>query len=335
MSSEQIPIIVISPEAKAALSAEVERTGYLGELTGGLLFGCPCNEEQRLIISSVRLSSAVGFGQRDFSLDQTRTSRQLDDAQSLDPKASYCGVWYLHRTPIPELSAEEWVQTQTVLEDPDFSFKDLACLVLCYYSGKLQMYAFAFNHYHSTRGQPPAPTELRLTTDTIAAPTASTQPPPTQPHDDWYKSHQVAARLSQEHHNLAEKYKTETARTQTGQVFFRLSPRHEHEQLEFCLAVGPGFPEKAPHVFLLLSGRLKRISVPSLGGWTESSRLVKVADELVEWLSFSVNEYMAAAEEAIGRGKFTEAADLASIVLAINPRTPGAPRLLAKAQAQL
>lgn len=335
MSSENTPLILISPEARAVLTAEVDRTGYLGELTGGLLFGYPCDKGERLIVSSVRLSSAVGFGRRDFSLDQTRTSRQLDHAQSLDPKANYCGVWYLHRTPNRELSDEEWVQTQNALEDPDFRFADLVCLVLCFYYGELQIYASSFSRHNSSRGQAPTPTELLLTTDQQSTPTLAELSSPAPLPDDWYKSHQMATRLSREHQQLAEKYETETARTENGQIFFRLAPKHRCEKLAFCLAVGPGFPEKAPRVFLLLSGKLRRISVPSLGSWSESTWLVKVADELVEWLAFSVDEYMAAAENAIGQGKFAEAADLATLVLAIDPRMSGAPRLLARAQAKL
>jgi hypothetical protein len=332
---ESTPIVLVTPEAKADLAAEVDRAGYLGDLTGGLLFGYPYDEGRRIIVSSVRLTSAVGFGRQDFSLDQTRTSRQLDHARSLAPQANYCGVWYLHRTPNRELGDEEWVQMQVMLEDPDFPFDDLVCLVLCFYSGKLQMHASSFNHYQSNRSQAPAPTELRLTTEEVLAPIPVPEPTAAPRRDNWYTSQQIAGRLSQEHERLAAKYKTETARTSDGQIYFRLVPKNGYDKLAFCLAVGPGFPEKAPHVFLLLSGKPRRVSIPSLGGWSPSSQLVTVADELVEWLVFSVNEYMTAAVNAINHGRFAEAADLATLVLTINPQTPGAPRLLAKAQARL
>jgi hypothetical protein len=100
-------MVLITPDAKAALETEVQRSGIASELTGGLLFGYPLDDLHRLVVSSVRLSDEVGFGQRDFSLDQTRTSRQLKHAQSLTPEAEYCGVWYIHRTLYQELTAEE------------------------------------------------------------------------------------------------------------------------------------------------------------------------------------------------------------------------------------
>jgi hypothetical protein len=331
--SQNIPIILITPGARAALAAEAGRAGVSGKLIGGLLFGHPLGEHQRLVVSSIRLSSDVGFGRRDFSLDQTRTSRQLENAQRLDPEAIYCGVWYLHRTPNPELINEEWEQTRAVLEDPDFAFEDLVCLVICFYSGKLEIFASSFNRYHSTRGQPPSPTELRLTTDRRDTPPYGTPVAAASPATDWYKSPDVAGRLNQEYHRLAEKYQTESALTPSGQVFFRLSPKRKYQKLAFCFAVEDEFPDKAPEVYLIVDGRPRRISIPSLGSWSASSWLVDLADELVEWLAFSIDEYLTAAEEALGRGNYAAAADLVKLVLSIEPRTPGAPRLLARAQA--
>jgi hypothetical protein len=333
--SQDTPIVVISPEARAVLAAEVDRGGASGDLTGGLLFGHPLDENQRLVVSSVRLSADVGFGRRDFSLDQTRTSRQLDHARSLDPKAAYCGIWYIHRTPNRELADEEWVQTQTLLEDPDFRFEDLVCLVLCFYYAELKIYASSFNRHHSARGQAPAPTELRLTTDWLSPETtaAATRPPP--PPTDWYKSPDAAARLSQERERLTEKYRIEPALAPNGQMFFRLSPKHKCEKMSFYLACESGFPDKAPHVFLLVGGQPQRITSPGLVNWSATKWLAEVADELVEWLAISRDEYMAAAEKALNRGDYQKAADLLTVVLAIEPRTPGAARLLARAQAPL
>ena len=160
-----LPIVLITPEAKAALEAEAERAGATGDVVGGLLFGYPLDERRRLIVASVRLRPEVNFGTRIFSLDQSRTSQQLADARKLDREAKYCGVWYVHRTPTGELTDDEWVQAQRVLEDPDFSFKDLVCLVVCLYLGELNTYALSFNLHHSARGQLPASTLLKLTTE--------------------------------------------------------------------------------------------------------------------------------------------------------------------------
>jgi len=60
-----------------------------------------------------------------------------------------------------------------------------------------------------------------------------------------------------------------------------------------------------------------------------------MADELVSWLAWSLDQYVAAAEEALNRGDYQEAVDLLSVVLAIDPHTPRAARLLARAQAPL
>lgn len=335
MDSQEIPTVLISPEAKADLVSEVDRTGVLGDLVGGLLFGYPLNEQQRLIVSSTRLTSDVGFGRRDFSLDQTRTSRQLDRARGLDPKANYCGAWYIHRTPNAELIDEEWVQMQTLLEDPDFPFPDLVCLVLCFYGGELNFHVSSFSRYHSARGQAPAPTTLRATTDQLSTPEPPAGSAPKPPVTKWYNEPSVSARLSQEHDQLAQRYSVEPALSPQGQIYYRLSPRQRYEQLSFYLAVGPGFPEAAPVVFLLIGGKSYGISTPSLGNWTAPTPLAEVADELVEWLAFSVDEYMVEAKTALDRGDHASAQDLLTVVLAIEPRAPGAARMLARAQAAL
>jgi hypothetical protein len=60
-----------------------------------------------------------------------------------------------------------------------------------------------------------------------------------------------------------------------------------------------------------------------------------VADELVEWLAFSVDEYMTEAKIALDRGDHASAQDLLTVVLAIDPRAQGAARMLARAQAAI
>ena len=330
------PIVLITPDAKAALEAEVKQRGITGELTGGLLFGYPLDERHRLVISSVRLSEDVGFGQRDFALDQTRTSRQLKQARSLAPEADYCGIWYIHRTPHHELTAKEWAQTQALLEDPDFRFKDLVCLVLCFYQGELNIYASSFSQYHSARGQSPTPTQLQLTTDSLLTQTDAARPPHPRPDPtNWYKSPDIAARLRLEHERLAQKYHVESALDPNGQMIFRLTPKGQYEKLAFYLACGPGFPDKAPSAFLLAGDRRHPLSSPGLVNWSEKQWLVEMADELVSWLAWSLDQYVTAAEEALNRGDYQEAADLLSVVLSIDPRTPRAARLLARAQALL
>jgi hypothetical protein len=334
--SQNIPIVVITPEAKAALGAEVERGGVSGELTGGLLFGYPLDQRQRLVVSSIRLSADVGFGQRDFAIDQSRTTRQLEHAQSLDPKATYCGVWYLHRTPNRELTDEEWVQAQTLLEDPDFRFEDLICLVLCFYYGELKIYASSFNRYHSARGQSAVPTQLLLTTDRLSTQSTDTHPAPAPSASrDWFKSLTVAARLDQEQKRLAEEYQVEPALAPDGQMFFRLTPKRRYDKLVFYLACGPGYPDNPPNAFLRAGDKPYPLSSPGLGNWSVERWLVEVADELVKWLVFSLEEYLATAEDALRRGDYAMAADLLTVVLAIEPRTPRAARLLAQAQAPL
>ena len=334
--STDTPIVLITPDARAALETEVQRSASTGELTGGLLFGYPLDERHRLVVSSVRLSDEVGFGQRGFALDQTHTSRQLNHARKLAPEADYCGVWYIHRTPHQELSTGEWTQTQTLLEDPDFCFKDLVCLVLCFYQAELNIYASCFNHYHSTRGQSPTPTQFQLTADSLPIQADAARAPALPPDStNWYESPDVAARLRLEHERLAQKYHIEPALMPNGQMIFRLMPKGKHEKLVFYLACGPGFPDKAPWPFLLAGDRRHPLSSPGLVNWSARQWLVKVADELVSWLVWSVHQYVATAEEALNRGDYQEAADLLTVVLAIDPRTPRAARLLARAEAAL
>ncbi|TEU15607.1 MAG: hypothetical protein E3J21_12775 [Anaerolineales bacterium] len=335
--STDTPIVLITPDAKAALETEVKRGGSTGELTGGLLFGYPLDERHRLVISSVRPSGEVGFGQQNFALNQTRTSRQLKHARSLAPEATYCGVWYIHRTPIQELTDEEWMQAQSLLEDPDFRFKDLVCLVLCFYSGELNIYASSFDRYQSARGQPPTPTQLQLMTGPLptqaADVTLPSAPPPTP--TNWLDSPGVAARLRMEHERLAQTYRAEPAMMPDGQMVFRLTPKDKHQKLAFYLACGSGFPKKAPWAFLLAGGKRHPLSSPGLVNWSEKQWLVEMADELMKWLNWSLDQFVPAAEEALNRGDYQEAADLLTVVLATDPRTPRAARLLARAQAPL
>ncbi len=334
--STDTPIVLITPDAKAALETEVKRDSITSEVTGGLLFGYPLDDRHRLVVSSVRLSEEVSFGQRDFALDQTRTSQQVNHARELAPQADYCGIWYIHRTPHQELTAEEWTQTQNLLEDPDFRFKDLVCLVLCFYQGELNFYASSFNRYQSARSQSPTPTLLRLTTDSLPTQADATRPsaPPPDP-THWYDSPDVASRLRLEHERLAQTYHVEPALMPDGQMIFRLMPKVQYEKLVFYLACGPGFPEKGPWAFLLAGDKRHPLSSPSLVNWSERQWLAEMADELVSWLAWSLDQYVAAAEEALSRGDYQEAADLLTVVLAIDPRMPRAARLLARAQALL
>ncbi len=329
------PIVLITPQARATLEAEASRGSPTGELTGGLLFGCPLDVDQRLIVSSTRLSADTGFGRRDFSLARARTSQQRKQAARLHPQATYCGVWYLHHTPNQALTSEEWTQTQTTLEDPDFGFDDLVCLVLCSYN-KLTFHATSFDRHHSTSGRAPTPTQLRLTTERDPS-TAVSQGAPPAPDSpvDWIKAPEVAARLSQEHEWLAEKYHVQPAMSTDGQMFFRLYPKQRYEKLVFYLACSKGFPERAPSAFLLAGGAPYPLSTPGLGNWSSNKKLVQVADELVQWMAFSLDTYMQDGEAALKQGEYQRAADLLAIVLTIEPRTPRAARLLAQAQAPL
>ncbi len=330
--AQELPTILITPEARAALVAEVERSSGLDPLTGGLLFGYPPDEHRWLVLSSTRLSSDVGFGRSDFSLDQTRTSRQLEHARQLNPKANYCGIWYLHRTPDKRLTDEEWVQMQTLLEDPDFVFDDLVCLLLCFYYAELKIYPYIFTRHQSARGQAPSLTQMRLTTEAAPAETRR-QPARSALPTDWYKAPVAAARLEGERRGLMDKYHVQLAPMPDGRVFFRLSPKRRYHKLTFYLVAMPGFPDRAPQLYLLVGGQPQRITCPALTAWTASKSLVELADELVEWLAFSREEYLRIAQEALEQGEPQKAADLLTVVLSIEPRTPGAARLLARAQA--
>ena len=329
--STNTPIVLITPEAHAALEAEVERAGIGGDLTGGLLFGHPLDERRCLVVSSVRVRSAVGFGRENFALDQTRTSRQLDHARSLDSEADYCGVWYIHRTPAPDLTTEELDQTENVIEDPDFHFKNLVCLVLCFYGGDLTFHAFAYDNQQVARGLPPVPTTLRTTTETVQE--VAPEPSPT----DWYQRSEIAQRLIEEHKQLALRYRVEPQPSSTGEVIFHLRPQQPplSKHLTFHLACESGFPNKSPHAFLLAGGERHRLFCPALDDWTADDSLVHIANAVIAWLPQFLDEYMERAKDALDRDGHEEAADLLTVVLAVEPRTSGAARLLAKAQAPL
>lgn len=334
--STELPIVLITPEAKAALEAEAEHAGIGGDLEGGLLFGYPLDERHRLVVSSVRPRHEASFGQKDFCLDQSRTLQQLEEAQKAAPKAHYCGVWYIHRTPTGELTDEEWKQAQSVLEDPDYRFEDLVCLVVCLYVGELNTYALSFNRHHSARGQLPAPTVLKLATGppAIQAGPVRPSPPPPGP-NDWYKSPDVARRLEMERKWLSRKYRVESGLAPDGRVVFRLMPKEEHGDMVFYLACGPGFPEKAPVAFLVVRGDRYPLLSPALSEWSVDRWLVEMADDLVAWQVRLLDQQVAAAKHAVDRGAYQEASDLLAMVLLIDPRKPGAARLLAQAQALL
>ncbi|MFQ6100241.1 MAG: hypothetical protein ACE5OS_03255 [Anaerolineae bacterium] len=338
MMAAELPTVLITPKAKAALEAEAERAGIGGDIMGGLLFGYPLDERRRLIVGSVRPRPEVGFGQKDFCLDQSRTSQQLEEARKLAPEADYCGVWYVHHTPTGELTDKEWVQAQSVLEDPDYAFKDLVCLVICLYAGELNTYALSFNLHHSARGQLPAPTVLRLTTESPPTPAqASPTRQPTPPPDltDWYKSPDVVRRLELERERLAQRYRVESAIAPDGKVVFRLMPKHEHEDMVFYMVCRPGFPEKPPTAFLSVRGDRYPLLSPGLNEWSAEQRLVDVADDLVEWQVGLLDQQIATAEQALHRGDYQKASDLLAMVLLIDPRKPQALRLLARAPALL
>ncbi|HEY73433.1 MAG TPA: hypothetical protein G4N99_09195 [Thermoflexia bacterium] len=336
--STKPPIIFITPEAKTALETEAERASASGDLVGGLLFGHSPDERHRIIVSFVRPRPETGFGKKEFCLDQSRTSQQLDRARELAAEAHYCGVWYVHRTPDQELTDEEWVQTQRVLEDPDFRFKDIVCLVICLYFGDLNTYALSFDLQQSARGQLPTPTQLQLTTEAVSALNLvkpSQPPPPPPPPADWYKSPDVARRLALEREQLAQGYHVEPAVTPGGKVIFRLMPKHRHEDMVFYIACEPGFPDQAPTAFLSLRGDRYPLLSPSLNEWSAKQRLVEAADNLVEWQAHLLDQKIAAADEALERGDYQEASDLLVMVLLMNPRKPRAARLLGQVQAML
>jgi hypothetical protein len=330
--------ILITPEARDALEAEVVRVGASGTLLGGLLFGHPVDEQSRMIVSSVRLTPEAAFGQKGFCLDQSRTSQQLAHARKLAREADYCGVWYIHYAPDQELTDAEWVQAKSVLEDPDFHLQDCVCLVLCLYVGKLNMYAFSFDRYQSVRGQLPEPALLKLTTDVLPISKqigpSSPPVPPSQP-TDWYKSPDVAKRLQAESKGLAQEYRVESALAPNGQVIFRLMPKGEHEDIVFYIACGPGFPDKAPTAFLSVRGDRYPLLSPGLSEWSAGKSLANVADDLLEWQVGLLDQQVATAQEAFDGGNYKEASDLLAMVLLINPRQSGAAQLLAQAQTRM
>jgi hypothetical protein len=282
----------------------------------------------------------VRFGEKDFNLDQSRTSQQLDEARRVSPEAHYSGVWYIHRTPDKDLTDQEWVQTQAVLEDPDYRFDDLVCLVICLYFGDLTLYASTFDKYQSARSQLPVPASLLEATDSEALPTDQTgqaRPRAAQRAlTDWYKAPDVAERLNEEHRRLTQRYDVEANLTLEEQMVFCLRPRSGHGKLTFYLACGPGFPESGPTAFLSTGGRQYPLFSPAMHNWSATEHwLADIADGMVEWLTWSLDEFMTTAEQALSQGEYQEAADWLTIVLSIDPRRPRAARLLARAQAPL
>ncbi len=337
MSTEP-PVVFILPQVKTSLEAEVKRASVSTGLAGGLLFGHPLDERGRLVVGWARPRPEVRFGEKDFNLDQSRTSEQLDQARKLAPQAHYCGVWYIHRTPDTDLTDREWQQTQSVLEDPDFRFNDLVCLVICSYFGDLTIHASSFDKYHSARGQFPASTHLLLTAESLPDSTQVGQARPSAAlpvSTDWYKSPDVARRLNREHERLVGKYHVEAGMDADDRMVFQLMPREGYGKLTFYLACGPGFPDDGPTAFLMVGGKPHPLFSPSLTIWSAEHWLVEVADDMVEWLTWSLDDYLAAAEEALDQGAYRVAADWLTIVLSINPRAPRAARLLAQAQAPL
>ncbi len=338
MSTEP-PVVFILPQVEAALEAEVERAGASAGLVGGLLFGHPLDEHRRSVVDWVRPRPEARFGEKDFSLDQSRTSQQLDQARKVAPEAHYCGVWYIHRTPDRELTDEEWVQTRSVLEDPDFRFDDLVCLVICLYFGDLTVYASSFNKHHSVRSQFPVPTRMFTATDSLPDTTrvdyATPSAPPELVLTNWYASPDVAERLNEEHVRLTAKYHVEATMEPGEQMVFQLMPKSGYGKLVFYLACGPGFPDSGPTAFLSAGDERYPLFSPGLNNWSAEHWLLDVADDMIEWLIWSLDEYMTPAKEALNRGNYQKAADWLTIVLSINPRAPRAARLLAQAQAPL
>ncbi len=332
--SSDIPIVLITPEARAGLEAEAGSTSLSGDITGGLLFGHPLKERYRLVVDFVRLPPLVRFGEPEFSIDQSRTSEQIKRARSLSQAADYVGLWYLHRTPEPDLTDKEWVQAQTLLDDPDFYYPDLVCIVLCYYFGKLSLHALYLDAYRSARSQPLALTELRSTaelpqtgplTDT-AAPTAS----PSQ----WYQDPQVANRLQFEQSELEQNYQVKAGLSPHGEMIFQLSPKRKYENLVFYLACRAGFPQKAPRAFILAGDKQHPLSGPDLVNWAPNKSLTAAADNLLEWLAWSIEDQIKTAEDWMENQDYQAAAALLTLVLSIDPRAPGAARLLARAQSR-
>ncbi len=336
MSPER-PTVLITPEAKKELEAEAERAGLGGELAGGLLFGYPVDNQYRLIVSSVRPRPEVGFGNREFSLDQSRTSQQLAQAREIAPEAHYAGVWYLHRTPNKEPNDDEWVQTQAILEDPDYRFDDLIVLVICLYFGELNTYAFYFDKYHSARSQMPEPTTLQLASEIKlegrrVESARSTAPSPAA---DWYKTPQIVERLKKEYAQLSKRYEVEVTIQAGGRMVFQLDPYGDYGKLVLYLACEAGFPDHAPEAFIMAGDKSYPLYSPTLSEWTADMWIAEAADSLIEWLNWSLEQFVTQAKEGIAAGNYQEAADLLTVVLSIDPRTPHAARLLGQAQAPL
>jgi hypothetical protein len=220
-----------------------------------------------------------------------------------------------------------------LLEDPDFRFDDLVCLVLCFYGAELKFYAASFNRIHSARGQAPVPTQMRLSVDRSGE-TENAAPATISPREAWYKAPDVVARLNEERELLTALYEVEAALAPNEQMIFRLKPREKYEKLVFYLVCGPGFPKEAPRAFLPAGDKPYPVASPGLGNWSQEQRLTEVADELLGWMAFSVDDYLEAGRQALKQGDYQRAEDLLTVVLVIEPRTPGAPRLLAKAQAR-
>lgn len=334
--SAELPVVLITPQARAALEAEAERSVSSGDVIAGLLFGHPLDDRHRLVVAFCRPRPEVGFGQKGFSLEQSRTSQQLAEARKLARKAHYCGVWFVHCTPTGELTDEEWVQAQAILEDPDYRFKDLVCLVICLYTGELNMYALSFNLEHSAHGQLPAPTVLRIAREAPGAPGPPSPPESAEPVVEpagWHNMPDVAVRLKREGERLAQRYRVETALTREGQAVFRVMPKGEHQDMVFYLACEAGFPQKAPVAFTVLRGDRYPLLSPELSEWSDEKWLVEVADDVLAWQLALLDQQIAEAEEALDRGDYQEASDVLAAVLLIYPRKPGAARLLARVQA--
>jgi hypothetical protein len=334
-----LPVVLITPEAQAALEAEAERSSVSGDAVGGILLGYALDERRRLVVGALRPRAEVGFGRKDFSLDQSRTSQQLADTRKVHPKAHYCGVWFVHRTPTGELTDAEWLVAQGILEDPDFPLKDLVCLVVCLYGGKLNTYALSFNRDHSARGQLPVPTVLKLSTEAGATPprTSPAAPPsaPTAAPQVWYKVPEVVARLEEERERLLQAYRLELAVSSSGKVVFRLMPHGEFQDMVFYLACESGFPERAPQAFIVVRGDRYPLLSPALSEWSVDKRLSEVADDLVTWQVALLDQQVQAAEAALDAGDPRKASDLLAMVLLIDPRKAGVARLLARAEAAL
>lgn len=335
--AQERPTVLITPEAKKTLEAEAERAGLGGELAGGLLFGHPLADQYRLIVSSIRPRPEVGFGNREFSLDQSRTSQQLAQAREIAPEAHYAGVWYLHRTPNKEPSDDEWVQTQAIMEDPDYRFDDLVVLVICLYFGELNTYAFYFDKYHSARSQMPEPTTLQLASEVehVEGRTDSARSAAPSLAADWYKTAEIVERLKQEYARLSKGYEVDVTIQAEGRMVFRLDPRGDYGKLILYLACEAGFPDRPPEAFIIAGEKSYPLYSPTLSEWTADTWIAETADSLIEWLNWSLEQFVAQAKEGIEAGNYQEAADLLTVVLSIDPRTPHAARLLGQAQAPL